>query len=530
MLNLHHVSYTHPNKDLLFSDINLTIGAHEKVALTGTNGIGKSTLLKIIAGALKPSDGHLDLAFKDKPYYIPQMFGQYNHLTVAQALGIDKKLNAFNEILNGNASAQNFELLGEDWTIEERCKDALLHWKLDDLDLNQTMSTLSGGEKTKALLAGIAMHQPDLVLMDEPSNHLDMAGRQLLYAFIKDTKCAVAVVSHDRKLLNLLSTIYELNNHGIKMYSGNYDSYLAQKQIEQNALSHNIHSKERELRKAREKERETMERMQKLDTRGKGKQEKAGVAKIMMNTLRNKAENSTSKIKSAHAEKIGDISKELNDLRINHTDIGKMKVGFDNSGLHKGKKLFLAENINFSYAIPLWKKDLNLEIISGERIALKGGNGSGKTTLTRIVTGAVEPTRGTVKRSINNSVYVDQEYSLINNKLTVYEQAENYNSSGLEQHDIKMRLNRFLFRQADWNKACGVLSGGERMRLMLCCLTIGNQAPDIIILDEPTNNLDIQNIEILTAAINEYRGTLLIISHDETFLDEINIERTILIE
>ena len=129
MLNLHHVSYTHPNKDLLFSDINLTIGAHEKVALTGANGIGKSTLLKIIAGTLQPSDGHLDLAFKNKPYYIPQIFGQYNHLTVAQALGIDKKLNAFNEILNGNASVQNFELLGEDWTIEERCKDALAYWR-----------------------------------------------------------------------------------------------------------------------------------------------------------------------------------------------------------------------------------------------------------------------------------------------------------------------------------------------------------------------------------------------------------------
>ncbi len=132
-----------------------------------------------------------------------------------------------------------------------------------------------------------------------------------------------------------------------------------------------------------------------------------------------------------------------------------------------------------------------------------------------------------IKRVANKAVYIDQDYSLIDNRLSIYEQAQQFNVSALQEHDIKIRLSRFLFWREDWDKPCRALSGGERMRLMICCLTINKQAPDIIVLDEPTNNLDIQNIEILTASINEYRGTLVVVSHDESFLEQVNVERTI---
>jgi len=526
MLILQNISYTHPSKDLLFSDINLTVNNHEKTALIGNNGVGKSTLLKIIASDLQPSSGQLNI--DAEPYYVPQIFGQFNHLTIAQALRIEGKLNALKDILNGNTSEENFNLLNDDWTIEDRCKEALNFWQLDGLDLSQKMETLSGGQKTKVFLAGISIHQPELVLLDEPSNHLDVSGRQLLYSFIKSTKSTLIVVSHDRKLLNLLDTICELSKHGVKVYGGNYDFYKEQKQIENNALSQDIQSKEKELRKAKEKERETLERKQKLDSRGKGKQEKAGVARIMLNTLRNNAENSTSKMKSVHAEKIGGISQDLQELRSSLPDIDKMKFGFDNSALHKGKVLFTATNINYAYHTqPLWKDNLNFQITSGERIALKGTNGSGKTTLIKLILGDIKPQAGTIYRADNKAVYIDQDYSLLDNKLKVYEQAEQFNVSALQEHEIKIRLNRFLFTKNDWDKSCSALSGGERMRLLLCCLTINSKSPDIIIFDEPTNNLDIQNVEILTAAINEYQGTIIVVSHDETFLEQINIERTI---
>lgn len=528
MLILQNISYKHHNSDLLFDNINITVNHHEKIALIGNNGVGKSTLLKIIAGELQPSNG--ELKFGSDPYYIPQIFGQYNHLTIGEALRVHHKLKAFKEILDGNVTEENLNVLNDDWTIEERCYNALEYWQLSDLDLEQKIATLSGGQKTKVFLAGILIHEPELVLLDEPSNHLDHSTRQLLYDFIASTSSSLLVVSHDRKLLNLLNTVLELTKRGITAYGGNYDFYAEQKQIENNALNQDLQSKEKALKKAKEKERETLERQQKLDARGKKKQEKSGVARIMMNTLRNNAENSSSKLKSVHVEKIDGISKELREIRSALPDIDQMKFGFDDSGLHKGKILFKANAINFSYTDQLlWKKDLNIEILSGERIVLKGSNGSGKTTLIKIILGKLNPKSGTVYSPQNKSVYIDQDYSLINNELKVYDQAQQFNGSGLEEHEIKMRLNRFLFHKEYWDKPCDALSGGEKMRLMLCCLTINNESPDIIVLDEPTNNLDIQNVEILTAAINEYQGTLIVVSHDESFLEQINIQKSILL-
>ena len=526
MLILQDISYIHPNKSLLFENINLTANSHEKIALIGNNGSGKSTLLRLIAKELQPLHGQLIV--NSEPYYVPQIFGQYNHFTIGQALKVENKLNALREILNGNVTEDNFAVLDDDWTIEERCNDALTYWQLARFDLSQTMGTLSGGEKTKVFLAGISIHQPELVLLDEPSNHLDCSGRQLLYDFIKSAKGTLIVVSHDRKLLNLLDTVAELSKRGITVYGGNYDFYTKQKEIETNALNQDLQSKEKALRKARERERETIERQQKLDSRGKGKQEKEGVPRIFMNTLRNNAEKSTSKIKSIHAEKIGSISQELQELRTALPGIDRMKFGFDNSVLHKGKVLFNAVGINYNYDTRLlWKDNLTFQIRSGERLALKGLNGSGKTTLIKIILGKLEPKIGTALRAENKSVYIDQDYSLIDNHLKVYEQAQRFNVSALQEHEIKTRLSWFLFTSNDWDKSCGALSGGEKMRLILCCLTISNQSPDIIILDEPTNNLDIQNIQILTAAINEYRGTLIIVSHDDTFLEQTKIEQTI---
>lgn len=526
MLILRNISYRHPNKDLLFDKINLAVNTHDKLALVGNNGSGKSTLLKIIAGDLPVADG--EVVVETKPYYVPQLFGQYNHLRVAQVLGIEEKLTALKEILNGNITGEAYDLLGDDWTIEHRCREALKYWQLEDIDLDQKLESLSGGQKTKVFLSGVLIHQPEFLLLDEPSNHLDRSGREILYRFIQSVPATMIVVSHDRTLLNLLETVCELGKEGIRIYGGNYDFYAEQKRLELQALNQDVHSREKVLRKAKEKERETMERQERLDNRGRRKQEKAGVAKIMMNTLRNTAENSTAKFKAVHGDKIDGISKELQELRSALPGVDKIRLGFNDSGLHKGKVLFRAHGINLRYEkSKLWAEDLDLEISSGERIHIKGDNGSGKTSLVKLILGSMEPGSGKVYRAASQTIYIDQEYSLIQNSLTVYTQAAQFNSPGLQEHEIKIQLARFLFTKDDWDKPCEALSGGEKMRLVLCCLTILNQAPDIIALDEPTNNLDLQNVEMVTRAINEYRGTLIVVSHDESFLKEIHIEREI---
>ncbi|MCC3151587.1 ABC-F family ATP-binding cassette domain-containing protein [Hymenobacter sp. BT770] len=526
MLLLQNLGYAHPNKDVLFDGLNLAVNHHQKIALIGNNGVGKSTLLKIIAGLLLPSVGLVTAS--SAPYYIPQHFGQFDGLTVAQALHIEGKIAALAEILDGQATDANLAVLDDDWTIEERSREALLQWGLAEVGLMQRMASLSGGQKTNVFLAGIAIHQPEIVLLDEPSNHLDTAGRQLLYDFIKASPSTLLVVSHDRKLLNLLPSVCELSRRGIALYGGNYEFYSEQKQVESHALNQDVKSREKALRKARETEREALERKQKQDARGKKNQDKAGLPAIVLGMMRNSAENSASRLKGIHAEKVGALSQELSELRKELPDTDKMKFGFDQSALHRGKVLFAATGLNYGYgARQLWPEDLSFQLHSGERLALHGPNGSGKTTLIKLLLGDLEPTRGTLHRAGSKAVFIDQDYSLIHDQLSVYEQAQHFNAAGLQEHEVKIRLTRFLFTKDYWAKPCRTLSGGEKMRLLLCCLMISHQAPDLIVLDEPTNNLDIQNLEILTAALHDYHGTLVVVSHDEYFLQQLQVARTL---
>ena len=526
MLDAHNITYIHPDKSLLFRDISFSIGVHDKVALIGNNGVGKSTLLKLLAGYMQPSSG--SVTYDSKPYYIPQHFGQFDELTIAGALQIETKLKALKEILDGNASSYNLEILKDDWSLMERCREALSHWELEHVSLNEKMSNLSGGQKTKVFLAGIEIHQPDIIFMDEPTNHLDAKSREILYRYIQNTRKTLVVVSHDRKLLDLLNPVCELEKNGIKTYGGNYSFYKAQKEAEEDALIHQLEEKEKSLKAAKKAQRETIERKQRQDIRGKRKKEREGVSRIAMNKLKNQAESSSAKLKNVHSEKIGSITHDLRETRKKLPDVSKIKMDFDDTSMHKGKVLAKLQDVNYTYTDHmLWKDPMNFEILSKERINITGINGSGKTTLVKLILGELEPKQGKVKRADFNYVYIDQDYSLIKNDLTIYKQAQLFNDAGLQEHEVKIRLHRYLFDKEYWDQPCRILSGGEKMRLMLCCLMIRNHAPDIFVLDEPTNNLDIQNIEILTKAINEYEGTVMVISHDSYFLNEIKVNRCI---
>ncbi|WP_126249266.1 ABC-F family ATP-binding cassette domain-containing protein [Chitinophaga rhizosphaerae] len=522
MLAFQDVTYAHPNKDVLFSGLHCTVNRGDKIALIGPNGAGKSTLLRLMAGEWLPLSG--SIRREGPPYYIPQHFGQFDHLTVGAALRAGDRLHALHEILAGTVTDELMAALNDDWSIEERCREALAHWGLGNIGLDVKLEGLSGGQKTRVFLAGIAVNQPSFLLLDEPGNHLDAAGRALLRDLIGGWRQTLVLVSHDASLLRLLPVVYELGKKGITVYGGDFDFYKAQKALEQDALHQDLRSREKALRKAKETEREAMERKQKLDARGRKKQEKSNVPTITLNTLRNNAEKSTASLKKAHAEKMGSISEEVNRLRRELPDIDKMKLNVDDSALHKGKILVNAQHLNVRFGEKrLWAEGYGFQVRSGDRLAIRGGNGSGKTTMIRLLLGQLSPSEGEMVRAGFRAVYIDQDYSYLDGSLTVYEQAQKHNPGALEEHEVKTRLNRFLFGPEDWNKPSAALSGGERMRLLLCVLNIGTKAPDMIVLDEPTNNLDMQNVEILTAAMNGYDGTLIVVSHDDAFLEALGI-------
>ena len=541
-ISIQQISYIHPDKEVLFSDLNFAISKGQKLGLVGNNGCGKSTLLQIIAGQLSPSSGVI--VRPDDLYYIPQHFGQYDSLTIAQALRIERKQQALHAILSGDASNENFVVLDDDWNIEERSIAALDLWGLGQFTLSYPMNLLSGGEKTRVFLAGMDIHHPSIILMDEPTNHLDSSGRQRLYDWVEKCRSTLLVVSHDRTLLNLLPEICELEKHQINYYGGNYEFYKEQKTLMQEALQQRIEEKEKALRIARKVARETAERRDKQNVRGEKNNIKKGVPRIVLNALQGKSEKSTSKLNNAHQEKAEKLTDERNQLRGSLSPTATLKTDFNSSSLHTGKILVTAKEINFGYhpnsdsndiqnngdfKLQLWQTPISFQLKSGDRLRIEGVNGSGKTTLLKLITGQLQPQEGNLTRMEFTYVYLNQEYSIIDDRNSILEQAYAFNNRNLPEHEIKIILNRYLFPASEWDKSCRKLSGGEKMRLAFCCLMISNNTPDMFILDEPTNNLDIQSIEIITATIKNYTGTVIAISHDDYFIQEIGIEQRILL-
>ena len=292
------LSYTHTDKEVLFSNLNLIINSGEKTALTGNNGCGKSTLMRILAGEASPGAGSVHCS--GHLYYVPQHFGQYDGRTVAQVLGIDRKLTALCAILDGDVAEEHFAVLGDDWEIEKRAQSALSVWGLEGLSLSRRLNGLSGGEKTRLFLAGMELNAPDVILLDEPTNHLDTSARERFYDFIRRTSATALIISHDRTLLNLLPAICELSRNKLTYYGGSYDFYKEQKKIHQNALLQQLEEKEKAFRLARKTAREVEERKAKQNVRGEKAALKKGIPRIMMGNLKNHAENSTGKLNNRH--------------------------------------------------------------------------------------------------------------------------------------------------------------------------------------------------------------------------------------
>ncbi len=521
------LSYHYPNQNPLFNHLNFSVEKQEKVSIVGNNGVGKSTLLKLIAGLLEPSEG--SIISSSKPYYITQHTGMLNK-SIAEILCVDKKLTAIHNIEQGSVSQEDFDILADDWDIEAKCEAAFAHWKLPNVRLNMPIDDLSGGEKTKIFLAGLLINSPEIVLLDEPTNHLDQTSRNLLYKYIEQSKASIVIVSHDITLLNQLETTYELSPHGIKLYGGNYAFYEEQKEIEMNALGKSIHEEEKMFRLAKKQAQEVRQRQEKRSNRAEKNKAQIGGPRILMNALHNSAENTAAKLKDKHSEIIGNAQNKISELKNQQEKLKELKIDFDNTSLHAGKLLIEAKNINFAYQENqiLWQNPLDFKLYSNDRVQLLGDNGTGKTTFIKLLLGLLAPLSGEINRADFSWIYLDQNYTQVNVNCTIEQLATKYNHRKLEEHEVKLRLNRFLFPSDTWDKNCRELSGGEKMRLYLCCMMISNQTPDLIILDEPTNNLDITNLQILTRTIKSYKGSLLVISHDKYFINEIEITETIL--
>ena len=526
---LKNISYKVPDGTKIFGNLSFSFNS-ELTGLVGRNGIGKSTLAKIINLDIIPDSGTVEISGKVK--YQPQILDAMREKTVSDLFPIKEKYDALKRLESGKGNQDDLVILDDDWELEERIEKVRQEMNISYIDLTRHYDSLSGGEKVRCMFAAILLDNPDFIILDEPTNHLDDEGRSIVYDFVKNWDKGMIVVSHDRSLLRLMNSIAELSSAGLRSYGGNYDFYLQQKILEDAAVENEIKNINSELKKAVKNKNEVIQRQQKRNISGEKKAVKSNLPKVMAHLLKGSGEKTLKKLTDIHTEKIDNIESKLSDAKSKQRADRNIKLDLEQGTQIKRSNLITAANINFSYEPNkfIWKEDLSFTLYGGERAALKGKNGSGKTTLLKMILGDLKPAKGEMKVRTERIGMLDQELTMLDGELSILENIKAASEGKMPEHQLRIRLGRFLFYKDDVFKKVNVLSGGERMRAGLACLLSSCKVPDLIILDEPTNNLDLESIEELTNGLNEYTGAILAVSHDADFLEDINVSREIVLD
>lgn len=515
-----NIAYQLPNHQTLFSGLNFSLARGEKIALIGENGAGKSTLFNIISGRLAPSAGKI--TGTAKLHYVPQNLGAITG-SGAGAMGIELLQQALIRVEQGCARDNDFEIIGSDWDFREQLAAELGRWYLSSQKLSADFAIMSGGEKEKLLLAAAFLSRVDILLLDEPTNNLDDAARNVFYDKLAETPKGCLIISHDRELLSQMTKIWELKTDGLRCFGGNYEFYRQVCEKEKSA-------KQADLILATKEKKQLQQRLSDMQTREARRNRYAGKLKsnrrytpMQMNLMKSYAEGSAGAVKSQIAGKLAEKEDQISQKSWELKE-ELIKISLPDKPFLK-ERLVEIGGVDFGYCQELLFKKFNLVMKGGDRVALCGSNGCGKTTLIKLILGKLKAVSGSCKLN-GNAVYLAQDLGLLKQELTLLDNVLNINP-GLSVNEAYAILANFKFRHEMALKKVASLSGGELLRGCLAAILGSRKQPDLIILDEPTNNLDIASLRVLEQALCQYQGALLVVSHDRQFLENTRIRRMI---
>jgi ATPase subunit of ABC transporter with duplicated ATPase domains len=508
-----------PDGRPLFDALTLALG-RERTGLVGRNGCGKSTLLRLIAGEIEPAGGSLQRI--GSIGMLAQRLDE--RLTVDEALGIAGELARLRRLERGEGSLD--DATEADWTLETRLQAALTDAGLAPLSLHRPVASLSGGERTRLALARLLIEAPDLLLLDEPTNNLDSDGRFAVAQLLERWQGGVLVASHDRALLERVDRIVELTPVGITIFGGAWPAFTEAREAararaagELDRASDALRHTERTLQKAREKKA-------RRDKAGRAWRAKGIEDKMFMDREKERAENSAARESQLAGRLLGERTEALQLARAQVEILTPLSIDLPHSRLPNGRELIALKDVTMAYGGRRLFGPLSFEVRGPERIAIRGANGSGKTTLFRLLTGELKPSSGEIIRLTDRVAVLDQHIGLLDPEESVLDNLRRLNPE-LSANEAHAALARFAFRNRAALQIAATLSGGERLRAGLACVFARPQPPFLLLLDEPTNHLDLASIEELENALKGYDGALVVISHDETFLRTIEIEREI---
>ena len=504
--------------DVILEKVSFHINEGDRIGIVGKNGAGKSTLLNLLTGELSCDDGEFFVSQNTRIGYLKQRENFRSDRTVLEEvteifrplLNMEKemeetasRLEALTDGKHADREAERDQLIARQADLHEEyyrrggetfrseIRGILNSMAFGPEFYEKPVGSLSGGERTRLALAALLLEKPDLLMLDEPTNHLDIGTLKWLEQYLSGYKGTIVVVSHDRYFLNqIVNRVFEVENHHLTCYDGNYDAFAEQKRMRREADLRAYNNQQREIARQEEMIRRFKERgTEKLAKRAQSREKRL---------------------------------ENLERLERPEAEGGRMKIRF-RQNFQSGNDVLQAEGLEKHFGHGADRKDLSsgvdFDIKRGERICIVGPNGVGKTTLLRILLGEITPSGGHLKIGHNVAFgYYDQGQLLLNDHNTVLEELK---ESYRLYSDTEMRsiLGRFLFRGEDVFLQVGSLSGGEKARLSLLKLMLSGA--NTLVLDEPTNHLDIDSKEVFEEALLEFPGTVIVVSHDRYFLQKI---------
>ena len=514
---LSNLSWSTPDGRPLLSHLDLSFGA-ERTGLVGRNGVGKTTLIKLVSGELQPQSG--SIFFSGRLGILRQNVQVEADETVADLFSASEALAVLKRAEAGEAT--NEELASADWTLEARIAAALDRVGLD-VTPETPLVTLSGGQRTRCGLAALIVDDPDFLILDEPTNNLDRDGRAAVIDLLAGWRAGAIVISHDRELLDTMDAIVELTSLGASRYGGNWSQYRERKALELSAAEHDFAEAEKRVAEVERSAQTAVERQARRDKVGRKMAAKGGIPRIMLGGLKERAEmtsaENTRLAERRRAQALQDAAAARGKIEI----LQPLTVKLPTSELPSNRIVLKMEGITAGYEPerPILR-DFDFAITGPERVAVTGPNGSGKTTLLALISGALEPWSGTVR--VVHSALLDQRVSLLDPSPSIRDNFRRINPEA-DENACRAALARFMFRADAALQIVSSLSGGQLLRAGLACVLGGSVPPSLLILDEPTNHLDIDSIAAVEAGLRAYDGALLVVSHDEVFLENIGIER-----